>query len=89
MPNIQVIRFHRMPPMRPAKMMVRPVEASMPGSSRPVPESWNLSTEVVTVMATCTDKSAPNRLSIPASSTATLGLRAPVAIEDAIALPVS
>ena len=35
MPNSQVSRFHRMPPMRPAKMIVRPVEASMPESSEP------------------------------------------------------
>jgi Protein of unknown function (DUF3349) len=44
---------------------------------------------VVTVAATSTDKKAPTRLSIPAKRTATLGLRAPVAIEVAMALPVS
>ena len=32
MPNSQVSRFHRMPPIRPAKMIVRPVDASIPGS---------------------------------------------------------
>ncbi len=29
MPNSHVSRFHRMPPMRPAKMIVRPVDASI------------------------------------------------------------
>ena len=32
MPNSQVSRFHRMPPMRPAKMIVRPIDASIAGS---------------------------------------------------------
>ena len=36
MPNSQVSRFHRMPPMRPAKMIVRPVDASIDGMSAPV-----------------------------------------------------
>ena len=89
MPNSQVSRFHRMPPIRPAKMMVKPVEASMPGSSCPVLESWTRSTEVVTVMATSTERNAPTRFSRPASTTAVLGFRAPVAIEVAMALPVS
>ena len=44
---------------------------------------------MVTVAATSTDRNAPTRLSTPASSTATLGFRAPVAIDVAIALPVS
>ena len=35
-PNSQVSRFHRMPPIRPAKMMVKPIEASMPESRWPV-----------------------------------------------------
>ena len=78
-----------MPPIRPAKMMVNPVEASIDGSSAPVLLSWILSTDVVTVTATSTDRKAPTRLRTPASSTAVFGLRAPVAIDVAIALPVS
>ena len=31
MPNSHVSRFHRMPPMSPAKMIVSPVEASTDG----------------------------------------------------------
>jgi len=31
MPNSQVSRFHRMPPMRPAKMIVRPVDELIDG----------------------------------------------------------
>ena len=89
MPNSQVSRFHRMPPMRPAKMIVRPVEASMPDTSDPVLESWIFSTEVVTVTATSTDRKAPTRLRTPARMTAVLGFRAPVAIDVAMALPVS
>ena len=38
-PNSQVSRFQRMPPIRPAKMIVKPIEASIPGSSCPVLES--------------------------------------------------
>ena len=89
MPNSQVSRFQRMPPMRPAKMIVRPVDASMPGSSAPVLLSCTFSTEVVTVTATSTERNAPTRFRTPASSTAVLGFRAPVAIDVAIALPVS
>jgi hypothetical protein len=48
-----------------------------------------LSTDVVTVTATSTDRNAPTRLRMPANRTAVLGLRAPVAMEVAIALPVS
>lgn len=75
--------------MRPAKMMVSPVDASILGSSEPVLLSWILSTEVVTVRATSTERKAPTRLSTPASSTAVLGFSAPVAIDVAIAFPVS
>ena len=89
MPNSQVSRFHRMPPMRPAKMIVRPVDASIPGIRAPVLPSWTFSTEVVTVTATSTDRKAPTRLRTPASSTAVFGFSAPVAIDVAIALPVS
>ena len=89
MPNSQVSRFQRMPPMRPAKMIVRPVDASIPGSSAPDLLSCTFSTEVVTVTATSTERKAPTRFRTPASSTAVLGFNAPVAIDVAIALPVS
>lgn len=75
--------------MRPAKMMVRPIEPSIPGSSCPVFLSWIFSTLVVTVMATSTERKAPTRFRIPANTTAVFGFRAPVAIEVAMALPVS
>ncbi len=89
MPNSQVSRFHRMPPMRPAKMIVRPVDGVMFGSRCPLLLSCTFSTDVVTVTATSTERKAPTRLRTPASSTAVLGFRAPVAIEVAIAFPVS
>src|SRR5690242_17004921 len=87
MPKSQVSRFQRMPPIRPAKMIVRPVEASIPDTSDPVLLSWILSTDVVTVTATSTERNAPTRLRTPARITAVLGFNAPVAIEVAIAFP--
>ena len=89
MPNNQVSKFHRMPPMRPAKMMVRPIDPSIPGSNCPVSLLWIFKTFVVTVMATSTERKAPTRFRTPASTTAVFGLSAPVAIEVAIAFPVS
>ena len=44
---------------------------------------------MVTVTATSTERKAPTRFRTPASSTAVFGLRAPVAIDVAMALPVS
>ena len=75
--------------MRPAKMMVKPIDASMFGRSCPVLLSCTFSTAVVTVIATSTERNAPTRFRMPARITAVLGFRAPVAIEVAIALPVS
>src|SRR6201995_899174 len=46
-------------------------------------------TALVTVIATATDKNAPTRLATADIATATFGLGAPVAIEVAMALPVS
>jgi hypothetical protein len=40
-------------------------------------------------LATCTDRNAPTKFNTPASSTATFGRNAPVAIEVAIAFAVS
>lgn len=89
MPNSQVSRFHRMPPMSPAKMIVRPMDGVMLGSRWPVLLSCTLMTDVVTVTATSTERKAPTRFRMPASRTAVLGLRAPVAMDVAMALPVS
>ena len=75
--------------MRPEKMMVRPVEGSMPEISEPVLPSWIFSTEVVTVTATSTERKAPTRLRRPARMTAVFGFSALVAIEVAMAFPVS
>ena len=75
--------------MRPAKMIVKPIEPSMPGSSAPVLGFWTLSTEVVTVTATSTERKAPTRFRNPARRTAVFGLSAPVAMEVAMAFPVS
>ena len=75
-----------MPPIRPAKMMVSPVEASMPGrvtglrilhlEHRGGDRDGHLDRE-----------QAPTRFNTPAR--APPGFSAPVAIEVAIALPVS
>src|SRR4051794_21381956 len=51
--------------------------------------SCTFTTALVTVSATSTERNAPTRLSTADSATATLGRSAPVAIEVAIALPVS
>ena len=75
-PNNQVTRFHRIAPTRPAKMTTGLIRASL---TRPL--------EIV--FATSTDRNAPTRLRTPAMITATFGRRAPVAIEVAMALPVS
>ena len=55
----------------------------------PVLLSWTFSTDVVTVTATSTERKAPTRLRMPARRTAVLGFSAPVAIDVAIAFPVS
>ncbi len=79
-PSSHVSMFHVMAPMRPAKMIGRKV-ADWIWSSRMMPCEMVLETSV--------DRNAPTRLSTAASSTATLGLSAPVAIGVAIALAVS
>ena len=52
-------------------------------------DDWIFTTAFVTVSATCTLRNAPTRFSTAERATATLGFRAPVAIEVAIALAVS
>lgn len=50
--------------------------------------SW-MWTTFATVLATWVDRNAPTRLSTPDRATATFGFSAPVAIDVAIAFPVS
>src|SRR5579884_913018 len=76
MPKNQVARFHRMPPTRPANTTV--------GVTR-----WLCTRPPAIVAATLNERNAPTRFSKPDRATATRGGRAPVAIEVAIALPVS
>ncbi len=75
-PKSQVSRFHTMPPTRPANTSSR---VTSPGSTRPL----------AMAAATAVDRNAPTRFSTADMVTATFGLRAPLAIEVAIALPVS
>ena len=76
MPKSQVTRFQMMPPARPAATTGSVTSAV---STRPL----------AIVAATASERNAPTRLSRPDKATATRGGSAPVAIEVAIALPVS
>ena len=76
MPSSQVSRFQMIPPARPAATTVK---VTSPVSTSPL----------AMVAATARDRKAPTRLSRPEMATATRGPSAPVAIEVAIALPVS
>jgi hypothetical protein len=76
MPSSQVSRFQMIPPDRPAATTVSVTTCV---STRPL----------AMVAATASERNAPTRLSTPDSATAIRGGSAPVAIEVAIALPVS
>lgn len=76
MPSSQVSRFQTTPPTRPANTSS---SVTMLESMRPL----------AIVAATAVDMNAPTRFSTAESRTAVLGLSAPLAIEVAIALPVS
>ena len=76
MPSSQVSRFQMMPPAKPANTTVNVTTCV---STRPL----------AIVAATLNDKNAPTRFSTPDSATASRGFSAPVAMEVAIALPVS
>jgi hypothetical protein len=65
-----------MPPARPASTTVRVTKSV---STRPL----------AIVAATASDRNAPTRFSTPDSATAVRGPSAPVAIDVAMALPVS
>src|ERR1700744_5519389 len=75
-PNNQVTRFQRIPPIKPARTTVT---VTSPVWTRPL----------AIVAATLSDRNAPTRFSTPDRATAVRGPSAPVAIEVAIALPVS
>ena len=79
-PSSQVSMFHVMAPMRPAKMS---------DGKRCAVASSSWMTPPDTVAATSVDRNAPTRFRPAASITATLGLRAPVAMGVAMALAVS
>ncbi|MPM76248.1 hypothetical protein SDC9_123245 [bioreactor metagenome] len=90
-PSSQVSRFQKMPPISPQNTISSsrcPLSARNCAFGMPL-LSWIFTTAFVTVRATWTERKAPTRLSTADSSTAVLGWRAPVAIEVAIALPVS
>jgi hypothetical protein len=76
MPNSQVSRFQMIPPARPAATTC---SVTTLVSTRPL----------AIVAATASERNAPTRLSRPDKATATRGSSALVAIEVAIALPVS
>jgi hypothetical protein len=76
MPSSQVTRFQMMPPQRPAATTV---SVTTLVSTRPL----------AIVAATARERNAPTKLSSPEIATAVRGPSAPVAIEVAIALPVS
>ena len=75
-PRSQVSRFQTMPPTRPANTSS---SVTMCPSIRPL----------AIVAATAVDMNAPTRLSTADSATAAFGASAPLAMEVAIALPVS
>ena len=80
-----------MPPARPARMMsstASPPSASSSALGAPS-LACRLMTALVTVSATCTERKAPTRFRIADRPTATLGFRAPVEIDAAMALAVS
>ncbi len=75
-PNSQVTRFQMMPPARPAATTVR---VTAPVSTRPL----------AMVAATARERNAPTKFSTPEIATAVRGPSAPVAMDVAIAFPVS
>ena len=76
MPRHQVRRFQKIPPSSPARMIAGVIAS---GSTM----------SLAIVAATFSEMNAPTKLSRAASPTATLGGRARVAIEVAIAFAVS
>ena len=87
-PRSQVAMFHRIPPTSPAKMIVRIGTPMSSGTGAPL-APWMWMILLLTVRATWMLRNAPTRLRVAARRTAVLGLRAPVAMEVAMALAVS
>ena len=83
-PRSQVKTFQRMPPTRPVKTMSISAEPSVVTSIRS-----RFTMPLPTERATSTERNAPTRFRDADSATAVLGFSAPVAMEVAIALPVS
>ena len=90
-PSSQVSRFQTMPPTSPARMISSRADpwSAVSAASGVPSEFWILTTALVTVSATATERNAPTRLRTADRATAILGFSAPVAMEVAIALPVS
>ena len=86
-PNSHVRRFQRIPPTRPQKT-IRSSMWFLP-SPGPMLTLSRLTMPLATVAATSTERNAPTRLSAADKPTATFGFSAPVAMDAAIALPVS
>src|SRR6476619_5312859 len=59
-PNNQVSRFHKIPPTRPARMMINIGSPDNPGTGAPF-EPWMAMILLLTVNATWIDKNAPTR----------------------------
>ena len=87
-PSNQVNRFHRMPPINPANTIVIASDGLIPLSNEPS-EACNRRMSLVTVTATSTDRKAPTRFNTADSVTAVFGFSAPVAMDVAMAFPVS
>ena len=92
----QVSRFQTMPPIRPANTIAskwswftRWAGTAALVAVAGLAAASVLTTALVTVTATETDRKAPTRFATAEMATATFGFSAPVAIDVAIALPVS
>ena len=73
-PSSQVVRFHRMPPTRPANTMVR-IGIPISDSTGAPLLSWIEMILLLTVRATSMERKAPTRLSTAERMTAFLGLQ--------------
>src|SRR6188472_1218322 len=82
-PSNQVVRFHRIPPTRPANTMVRMGTPISPSIGAPL-LSWMERILLLTVRATSMERKAPTRFRLAERITAAFGFRAPVAMDVAI-----
>src|SRR5215467_9131001 len=88
MTTLETRPFHRTAEP-PAAASVEPIPPARPAATTGSVTSAVLTRPFAMVAATASERNAPTRLSRPERATATLGGRAPVAIEVAMALPVS